>query len=78
MNESAFLERGFWVPSDFETFGSYNFRSLATERHVFSGNLQAVFEAALSHDGERFDRMMEYALQTEAQTVFLSVRPKSY
>ena len=72
LNEEAFLQRGFWIPSSFEAFGSYNFRSLAAGGHIFSGNLQAVFDAAVNHDSERLGRMMDYALQTNEENVILS------
>ena len=72
LNEEAFRERGFWIPSDFSAFGSYDFHSLAAGGHVFSGNLQAMFEAAAAQDSGRLGRMMDYALQTDEETVILS------
>ncbi len=72
LNEEAFLKRGFWIPSNFEAFGSYNFQHLAATGQIFSGNLQSVFEAAINHDSEQVGQMMDYALQTKEENVVLS------
>ena len=72
LNEEAFLKRGFWIPSDFEAFGSYNFQSLAATGQIFSGNLQSLFEAAMNHDSEQVGRLMDYALRTDEENVILS------
>ena len=72
LNEEAFRKQGFWIPSDFAAFGSYDFHSLAADGHIFSGNLQAIFEAATIQDDERLGRMMDYALHSDAANVILS------
>lgn len=72
LNEEAFLKRGFWIPSNFEAFGSYNFQQLAATGQIFSGNLQSVFEAAINRDSEQVGRMMDYALRTNEENVVLS------
>ena len=72
LNEEAFCRQGFWIPSDFAAFGSYDFHSLAADGHIFSGNLQAMFEAATIQDSDRLGRMMDYALHSNATNVILS------
>ena len=72
LNEEALQQAGFWVPSDFTQFDSYNCRELAERGEIFSGNMQAVFEASEAHQHERVDALLHHILYRGAENLILS------
>ncbi len=50
----------------------YSCRDLAERGEIFSGNMQAVFEASEAHQPERVDALLHYILYSGAQNLILS------
>jgi hypothetical protein len=72
LNEDALQEAGFWVPSDFREFGHYHCRDLAESGQIFSGNMQAVFEAYEAQQPERVNALLHHILHSGAENLILS------
>jgi hypothetical protein len=72
LNEDVLQQAGFWVPSDFRQFDSYHCRDLAESGQIFSGNMQAVFEAYEAQQPERVNALLHHILYSGAENLILS------
>ena len=72
LNEEILQQAGFWVPSDFRQFDSYHCRDLAEHGQIFSGNMQAVFEAYEAEQPERVNALLHHILHSGAENLILS------
>jgi hypothetical protein len=72
LNEDVLQQAGFWVPSDFRQFDSYHCRDLAESGQIFSGNVQAVFDAYEAQQPERVNALLHHILHSGAENLILS------
>ncbi len=72
LNEQKLADAGFWVPSDFTRFGSYDCAALAAKGAVFSGNMQSVFEAYYTNKHEVVNEILHHIFHHGAENIILS------
>ncbi len=72
LNERKLAESGFWLPSDFTRFGSYNCRTLAEDGEIFSGNMQPVFDAYYAQQHDLVNELLHHIFYNGAENIILS------
>jgi hypothetical protein len=72
LNEDLFAANGYWVPSEFRQFGSFNFRDLALASKSFEGNLSPLFYAYESMDKTKIESIFAYIFNGGHNSVLLS------
>jgi hypothetical protein len=72
LNDDLLLRFGFWVPSNFTSFGSHDFKHLAIAGRTIEGNLSPIFYAAEEHDSAKVDSILRFIFNTQHNNILLS------